>query len=583
LLDKLKNNNVRIAAVALGSGSDTNRMKQLSDSTNGQYVYAEDSTDLDDVYNAIQGSLIGVDSTDTDGDGLPDIVETTGMKNQYGNIIRTDPNKYDTDGDGKSDGEEMGKLIETDKLTEIDKKNGITSNVYFQMVSDPVEGHTVSDNATSELQLSATADTMDSNGNFTLHIKLNVTNDVNDFYIKFDTDECLDWDVSRIEFLHTDFDGSIYKEKLSKGNYTIDLDMNCNNMAQSLGCSNSHKITIYALAENADKTSTEVTVLQQTSSSETPQIYHPTTHKKNLEDYEFDMAQASKKIVDALQNNAENKANESESIIELRNKIKEQMNVTVNNRQDSVPDEVYDAFATAILEVLDGSKIDKYETNQNKLAKQIYKQVKDGLKSGSKLVTIGNFQYDVQYTVLANSGMGVAYQYVKWIDGTSKQATLTWTNVGTEEGNKALAAYCAALAQLNTDLWKDFLAYYTSDAFGLANIKIVSKTNVSKVLDATEKTIKALCDKDDADKLLEEMGSTAKDKLKSGLFVNNFEKFVKENIPNGDKIIDAAKEYKNAKEKYEALKNVYNQANSEDAVEQFEAAYETLEMIVKQL
>ncbi len=140
LLQTLKENDVRIASVALGSGSDTNRMKQLSDSTNGQYVYAEDSSDLDAIYDAIQGSLIGVDATDSDGDGIPDMIEITGMKNQYGKIIRTDPNKYDTDGDGKSDGEEMGELIETDELTDMDKKNGITSNVYFKMVSNPLDG-----------------------------------------------------------------------------------------------------------------------------------------------------------------------------------------------------------------------------------------------------------------------------------------------------------------------------------------------------------------------------------------------------------------------------------------------------------
>ena len=138
-LDRLRENNVRIAAVALGNDASTSVMKQLSDSTNGQYVHADDSSDLDAIYEAIQGSLIGVDATDTDGDGLPDIVETSGMKNQYGCVIRTDPNKYDTDGDGASDGEEMGKLIETYELTETDRKYGINHNVYFLMVSDPVE------------------------------------------------------------------------------------------------------------------------------------------------------------------------------------------------------------------------------------------------------------------------------------------------------------------------------------------------------------------------------------------------------------------------------------------------------------
>lgn len=594
LLETLNNNSVRIAAVALGSGSNTSMMQKLSDKTNGQYVYAESSSDLDDIYNAIQGSLIGVDATDTDGDGLPDIVETTGMKNQYGNVIRTDPNKYDTDGDGKSDGEEMGKLIETDRLTEMDKKNGITSNVYFQMISDPVEGHKVADkvNATSELQLSATADTMDSDGNFTLHMNLNVSKDVNEFYLKFDTDDCLDWDVERIEFWHTDFDGSIYKESLLKGNYSVDIDMNCINTAQDLGCGNAHKITIYALAENADKISASVVLNKNTSSSDTPS---GTTNNKSLSseklnEYKVDMAKASKKIADQLYNNSNNRAESNDDINEKREKIKNQMSIeSLNGKKiSSVPNVVYDAFALAILNALSDSDIDKYETNQNKLAKQIYKQIKGGLVSDSITIDYNECIYDVQYNVYAISGLGIGYQYIKWTDrsGTRESAVLIWNNVGTEEGYKALSEYCAALAQLNTDLWKDFLAYFISDGFGLANIKAVSKTNVDKVLDATEKVIKALCDKDEANNLLNEMGATIQDELKSGNMPwsdNKFEEFVRDNVPNGDKIIEAAQQYETVKEKYDELTNMYNQAGSLDAIEQFEAEYKLLEMIVNQL
>ncbi|WP_284037108.1 DUF3289 family protein [Neobacillus sp. 114] len=49
----------------------------------------------------------GIDTTDSDGDGLYDIYEINGMKTPYG-IIYSDPNKKDTDGDGLTDGEEMG-------------------------------------------------------------------------------------------------------------------------------------------------------------------------------------------------------------------------------------------------------------------------------------------------------------------------------------------------------------------------------------------------------------------------------------------------------------------------------------------
>lgn len=45
---------------------------------------------------------------DSDGDGLPNCMETGGMLNNCGQLVYTDPYKSDTDGDGLSDGEEMG-------------------------------------------------------------------------------------------------------------------------------------------------------------------------------------------------------------------------------------------------------------------------------------------------------------------------------------------------------------------------------------------------------------------------------------------------------------------------------------------
>ena len=47
---------------------------------------------------------------DSDGDGLPNCVETGGMLNNCGQLIYTDPYNYDTDEDGLSDGEEMGEV-----------------------------------------------------------------------------------------------------------------------------------------------------------------------------------------------------------------------------------------------------------------------------------------------------------------------------------------------------------------------------------------------------------------------------------------------------------------------------------------
>ncbi|KCZ72848.1 hypothetical protein ANME2D_01283 [Candidatus Methanoperedens nitroreducens] len=51
---------------------------------------------------------------DTDGDGIPDALETGGFRDGLGNWYFTDPYDPDTDGDGLSDGEEAGVLVEVD-------------------------------------------------------------------------------------------------------------------------------------------------------------------------------------------------------------------------------------------------------------------------------------------------------------------------------------------------------------------------------------------------------------------------------------------------------------------------------------
>ncbi|MCI5655707.1 MAG: hypothetical protein MR300_04575, partial [Ruminococcus sp.] len=81
--------------------------------------------------------LLGADmTTDTDGDGLPDIFETSGMRLSTGEIIYTDPLNADTDGDGLKDGEEIIPQFKFVDSSSIGLPGG-SCGIYFNMVSDP--------------------------------------------------------------------------------------------------------------------------------------------------------------------------------------------------------------------------------------------------------------------------------------------------------------------------------------------------------------------------------------------------------------------------------------------------------------
>ena len=74
------------------------------DSTNNYYNLFEWGYDMPRYIHSLENK------DDTDGDGLPDCIETGGMINNIGEVVRTDPSLADTDGDTVSDGAEMGTL-----------------------------------------------------------------------------------------------------------------------------------------------------------------------------------------------------------------------------------------------------------------------------------------------------------------------------------------------------------------------------------------------------------------------------------------------------------------------------------------
>lgn len=132
--------NVILNVVNVGTGSFSNNIEAVAQATGG------------DVYNAISASDLTYQSggfitspeqfvgTDSDGDGIPDLVELYGLK-PNGEPINTDPNKKDTDGDGIDDNIELCYI-----------GSGITSDVTMadyvlalKIQSDPTKADTDGD------------------------------------------------------------------------------------------------------------------------------------------------------------------------------------------------------------------------------------------------------------------------------------------------------------------------------------------------------------------------------------------------------------------------------------------------------
>lgn len=590
-IQNLKTNGQKVITVGIGSDVDQSLMQQIADGTEGSYLYCEDASDLADAFIDLQNIYIG-STVDRDNDGLPDLVETTGMRDQYGEIWKTDPNVADTDGDGYTDSEEMGQY------------NALVAHPYFKRESRP-DLYTVM-NDESYLLMPESMMYVFEQGNNKLKLVVYITDAryrmVPDIITPIEEDGILK------EYIYSAPKNLKVELEQIPSNFTLE---EINTVEEDkYGYATTYKtiaVLSYTSTTELDTVTWKVTADNCSEWSgyfdagiKANYIKKKQPVKQNkvepnndlLEKAELNMATQAYDLVNTLSNNSKNKKSTYDTWVE---NLRKEMNINTqqsNIKGESIPSEIYEAFASAVLSALEDSVIEEYETEQSKLASQIYNQIKHGLVSDSKTVIINNKQYRVSYQIMAlswsDSGIGVAWQTVKVGNDT---VILYWTNANSESGYKALANYCAALAQLNTDMWKEFLAYYVSDACGIAGIKDADdiKDNVREILDSTEKTIKALDgDKEAANDLLEDIGEKAKEKLESefGFWASNkFKKFVKENVPNGENIVKAAEYYVKAEEKFVDFKVTwYAYLRGECDIEKvnrayanFESAYKTLE------
>lgn len=137
-LDLAVANDIVINSVYIGSGSDNSLLKQMSEKTGGEYFKATTANELVKIYSEISLTQ-KIDSKDTDGDGLPDVFEISGMMLSDGVVIDSDPFLADTDGDGLKDGEEVS-VMPTFYLNKLLDELGLPVEVgayVFDMKSNP--------------------------------------------------------------------------------------------------------------------------------------------------------------------------------------------------------------------------------------------------------------------------------------------------------------------------------------------------------------------------------------------------------------------------------------------------------------
>lgn len=96
-----------VIAIGVGNSVSESVLKNLAEKSGGSYAYVSDPNDISTIFQQIQGEYIGL-TQDSDNDKIADLVEESGMIDVKGHIYKTDSYNNDTDGDGISDGEEMG-------------------------------------------------------------------------------------------------------------------------------------------------------------------------------------------------------------------------------------------------------------------------------------------------------------------------------------------------------------------------------------------------------------------------------------------------------------------------------------------
>lgn len=113
-IQRAQKNNIQVNTIGVicrvfnPDNNDTvEKLKDISDKTGGTYTVLDSTYNSYDTSKDVNNSINNI--KDSDKDGLSDLEEEKGFRLENGEIVKTDPHKADSDGDGLSDRKELGK------------------------------------------------------------------------------------------------------------------------------------------------------------------------------------------------------------------------------------------------------------------------------------------------------------------------------------------------------------------------------------------------------------------------------------------------------------------------------------------